>query len=126
MKIPYNHIYRKLIVLILFTIPFLCDAQVQELSIPFQGVAKDFSGNFVNQRTIYIDVSIVTKDQPDNILYNELHKTNTDEWGLFSLQIGKGKWLNGIYTQLSQVDWSSGNHQLQLKMSIEPEGPLAS
>ena len=125
MKITYNHFYRNLIALILFIIPFLCDAQIQDLGIPFQGVAKDFSGNYVNQRNIYIDLTIVTKDQPNNILYNELHKTKTDEWGLFSLQIGKGKWLNGMHTQLTQIDWSKGNHQLQLKIAIEPEAPIS-
>ena len=40
--------------------------------------------------------------------------------------IGKGKWLNGLYNQLSKIDWSSGNHQLQIKMAIEPEAPLPS
>ena len=104
MKIHFYRTSKKVLKLFIFLdftlfslITFKGFTQKQELFIPFQGVAKDYSGGFVNQRTIYIDVSIQTKDQPNNILYNELHKTNTDEWGLFSLQIGKGKWLNGIY-----------------------------
>lgn len=131
MKIHFYSTSKKVLKLFIFLdiillslITFKGFTQKQELFIPFQGVAKDYSGGFVNQRTIYIDVSIQTKDQPNYILYNELHKAITDEWGLFSLQIGKGKWLNGMHTQLAQIDWAKGNHQLQLKMAIEPEAPL--
>ena len=126
MKIPF---YRclKLLVLILFVfITFLCEAQVNELSIPFQGIAKDYAGNFVNQRNVFIEIAIINKDQPSIILLQELHKTKTDDWGLFAISIGKGKWLNGLYNQISKIDWSSGNHQLQIKMAIEPEAPLPS
>jgi hypothetical protein len=118
-------IFKNLVAFFLFnSLTLICEAQVQNLSIPFQGVAKDYAGNIVNQRNIYIDIALVTKEQPSVILYNELHTTKTDEWGLFSLQIGKGKWLEGVHSALSKINWSTGNHQLQLKMAIEPEAPL--
>lgn len=110
--------------MLLIILPFLGNGQVQALGIPFQGVAKDFSGNLVNQRVIYIDVDIVSKDQPTIVLMNELHKAKTDDWGLFSLLIGKGKFLGGKYDQLFKIDWSIGKYQLQIKMAIEPEAPL--
>ncbi len=114
----------KLVLLILLTLPFLGKAQVQALGIPFQGVAKDFSGQFVNERTIYIELSIFSKDDPARILLNELHQTKTDEWGLFSVLIGKGQSLSAVYTSLSQMDWSYGNYHLHIKMAIVPEAPL--
>jgi hypothetical protein len=118
-------IFKNLLAFFLFnSLTLICEAQAQNLSIPFQGVAKDYAGNIVNQRNIYIDIALVTKEQPSVILYNELHTTKTDEWGLFSLQIGKGKWLEGMHSALSQINWSTGNHQMQLKMAIEPEAPL--
>ena len=98
----------------------------QDLGIPFQGIAKDYAHNLVNQRVVYLELAIVAKDQPTTILFNELHKTKTDDWGLFSLQIGKGKWIGGRHASLTQINWSSGNHQLQIKMSVEPEAPLPS
>lgn len=117
--------YHSIVAIILFlVVPLLGNGQVQALGIPFQGVAKDFSGNFVNQRVIYIDVDIFSKDQPTVILMNELHKAKTDDWGLFSLLIGKGKYLGGKYDQLHKIDWSVGKYQLQIKMAIEPEAPL--
>jgi hypothetical protein len=114
----------KLVLLLLLMFPFIGNAQIQELGIPFQGVAKDYSGQFVNGRTIYIELSIFSKDDPTRILFNELHQTKTDEWGLFSVLIGKGQSLNAVYANLSQMDWSSGNYHLHIKMAIVPEAPL--
>ncbi|MFM1755599.1 MAG: hypothetical protein RL621_503 [Bacteroidota bacterium] len=113
-----------LVFILIIFFPFFGLSQVQDLAIPFQGIAKDYFGTIVNQRSIYIEIAIVTKEQPLAILYNELHKAKTDEWGLFSVQIGKGKWMGGSKSKLSFIDWSSGNHQLSFKMAIEPEAPL--
>lgn len=111
--------------ILLISIPFFSFAQVQELGIPFQGVAKDFSGQFVNERVIYIDLSIISKEAPSNILFNELHQTKTDEWGVFSVLIGKGKTLGATFSKLNQLDWTKGNYELQIKMAITPDAPLS-
>lgn len=102
----------------------MSNSQIQELAIPFQGIAKDYSGIIVNQRVVFIEMAITTKDFPSDILFNEVHKVKTDELGVFAVQIGKGKWIGGSKSKLSLIDWSSGNHQLRLKMAIEPEAPL--
>lgn len=115
---------RLLVFILIFFYPIFGLAQIQEIGIPFQGIAKDYSGNVVNQRVIYIEVAIVSKEKPLDILYNELHKAKTDEWGLFSVQIGKGSWMGGYTTKLSFIDWSSANHQISIKIAIEPEAPL--
>ena len=124
MKIPF---FNSKIVIIL-AIAMICSysTNAQDLGIPFQGIAKDYAHNLVNQRVVYLELAIVAKDQPTTILFNELHKTKTDDWGLFSLQIGKGKWIGGRHASLTQINWASGNHQLQIKMAIEPEAPLPS
>jgi len=124
MKIPF---FNSKIVIIL-AIAMICSysTNAQDLGIPFQGIAKDYAHNLVNQRVVYLELAIVAKDQPTAILFNELHKTKTDDWGLFSLQIGKGKWIGGRHASLTQINWASGNHQLQIKMAIEPEAPLPS
>jgi len=114
----------QLLILLLLLLPLLAKAQVQELGIPFQGVAKDYSGQFVNERTIYIELSIFSKENPARVLFSELHQTKTDEWGIFSVLIGKGQALSAVYTGLSQMDWSFGNYQLHIKMAIVPEAPL--
>ena len=115
---------RLLVFILISFYPLFGLAQIQDIGIPFQGIAKDYSGNVVNQRVIYIEVAIVTKEKPLDILYNELHKAKTDEWGLFAVQIGKGSWMGGSTTKLSLIDWSSANHQLSIKIAIEPEAPL--
>ena len=110
--------------MLLFILPIFGIGQVKTLGIPFQAVAKDYSGNLVNQRIVYIDLEISEKDLSGQVLLNELHKTKTDEWGLFSISIGKGKYIGGQFDQISQLDWSTGKYQLQIKMAIEPEAPL--
>jgi hypothetical protein len=113
-----------LVFLLLITLPFIGNTQIQSLGIPFQGVAKDYAGNLVNQRMIYVQLELQSKEQPSLILFDELHQTKTDEWGLFSVLIGKGTYIGGKYLQLSQMDWSTGNHSLHIKMAIAPEAPL--
>ncbi len=105
-------------------VPFFGNSQIQTLGIPFQGVAKDYAGNFVNQRDIYVQLELLAKDQPALILIDEVHQTKTDEWGLFSILIGNGRYIGGKYRQLSQIDWSTGNYLLSIKMAIAPEAPL--
>lgn len=122
-RIFYN--YFNFTLLLFFLLPFSIKGQVQTLGIPFQGVAKDYAGNFVNQRIIFINIDIFSKNEPSLILMQELHKTKTDDWGLFSLLIGKGQFLGGAHNQLSTIDWSVGKYQLQIKMAIEPEAPLS-
>lgn len=122
-RIFYNYFNSTL--LLFFLLPFFGNGQVQTLGIPFQGVAKDYAGNFVNQRVIFINIDIVSKNEPSFVLMQELHKTKTDDWGLFSLLIGKGQYLGGVHNQLSTIDWSVGKHQLQIKIAIEPEAPLS-
>jgi hypothetical protein len=133
MKIHFYRNARKLIKtfilleIILFSFcPLIGFSQLRDIFIPFQGVAKDYAGGLVNQRNIYIELALVTKEQPDAILFKELHCIKTDEWGLFSIQIGKGKWIEGAHNTLAQIDWSSSIHQLSINMAIEPEAPLGS
>lgn len=124
MKIP--NFYTKFAIILSVLLVTNTVLNAQDLGIPFQGIAKDYAHNLVNQRVVYLELAIVAKDQPTTILFNELHKTKTDEWGLFSLQIGKGKWIGGRHATLTQINWANGNHQLQIKMAIEPEAPLPS
>ncbi|MFZ9418708.1 MAG: hypothetical protein ACO25Q_08010, partial [Sediminibacterium sp.] len=107
-----SYIKASLVFILIYLLPIWGSSQVQDLGIPFQGIAKDYSGNIVNQRTIYIEIAVVTKEQPLDILYKEVHQSKTDEWGLFAIQIGKGRWINGSKKNLSLIDWSTGNHQL--------------
>ncbi|MFM1840792.1 MAG: hypothetical protein RIR47_841, partial [Bacteroidota bacterium] len=119
-----SYIKASLVFILIYLLPIWGSSQVQDLGIPFQGIAKDYSGTIVNQRTIYIEIAVVTKEQPLNILYKEVHQSKTDEWGLFAIQIGKGRWINGSKKSLSLIDWSTGNHQLSIQIAIEPEAPL--
>ncbi len=125
MKIHFNKRVRIIFLILFLHITFLCSSQENELGIPFQGIAKDYSGNFVNQRIVYIVLSIISKDEPSNILMEELHKVKTDEWGLFSITIGKGKWLGGKHNQIQKIDWSTAKHQLHINIAVEPEAPLS-
>lgn len=121
-----SYIKASLVFILIYLLPIWGSSQVQDLGIPFQGIAKDYSGTIVNQRTIYIEIAVVAKEQPLDILYKEVHQSKTDEWGLFALQIGKGRWINGSKKSLSLIDWSTGNHQLSIQIAIEPEAPLPS
>ena len=46
-------------------------------------------------------------------VYTETHKAFTNTYGSFSLAVGRGKVTKGDF---ATIDWSSGNHYLQLEM----------
>ena len=111
--------------ILIYLMPLMGYTQFKTTGIPFQGIAKDQSNQSVNKRPIYIDLSLYSASSNQMVLYNELHKQVTDEWGIFSIVIGNGIRNGGLHQKITEIDWSKGDHFLQIKIAIEPEAPIA-
>jgi hypothetical protein len=82
----------------------------------YQAVARDASGNILGNQLVSIRLT-VEDGSGGSALYVETHSATTNQFGLFTLQIGNGSVVSGVY---SNIDWSVGNHWLKVEM--DPAG----
>jgi hypothetical protein len=99
-------------------------AQNIPTGIPFQGIAKDFNGNPVNERKIYIQTNLISGTINSKTIYTEEHETQTDDIGVFSIMIGHGKRTQGAIRTLSEIKWEEGPYFLGIQLAITPNAPL--
>src|SRR5215510_9738575 len=92
---------------------YLSHAQVNN-KMNYQAVARDVSGNILPNQSIALRLSILfTSSGP--VIYQERDTVTTNQFGLFTLQIGGGLLLSGNY---NTINWSTGNHWLQTEMDV--------
>jgi hypothetical protein len=82
----------------------------------YQAVARDVSGNILANQSISIRLT-VEDGSGGAALYVETHNPTTNQFGLFTLKVGGGSVVSGVY---STIDWSVGNHWLKVEM--DPAG----
>src|SRR6185503_7443026 len=79
-------------------------AQVSN-KINYQAIARDVTGAALMNQSIAIRLSILD-GSGGPVLYSEKHSVTTNQFGLFTLQIGDGTVLSGDF---NFIVWSSGN-----------------
>jgi hypothetical protein len=84
----------------------LAQAPVQ---IPYQGVARDAQGSALQNQQVSLRLTI--EDFLGTDLFQEIHSANTNQFGLFNVQIGSIQNLN--------IDWGSGSKFLHVEMDIQ-------
>lgn len=112
----------------LFIFSFI-NAQNVPQGISYQGVAiKQGEYNIAgdNPMSVYwsnqnIKVRFTIYDEyPGGVnAYEEFHSTKTDDYGVFSLVIGKGQVISGDFTS---VNWGLGDAHLQVEIDFENNG----
>ena len=89
-----------------------CFAQVPQ-AINYQAVARDGLGKLITNKLIGIKLIILQGSATGTIVYSETDTVTTNQFGLFTLAIGKGTVVTGTF---SSIVWSTGNYWLQVKM----------
>jgi len=85
----------------------------------YQAVARNSSGEILQNRNIGIRFTI-TSDNGGTLLYQETQTTTTNQFGLFTLNVGKG---SSTFGNFSSIQWATINAWLQVEM--DPEGGTA-
>ncbi|MEO0472183.1 MAG: tail fiber domain-containing protein [Bacteroidota bacterium] len=80
----------------------------------YQAVARDAGGAILPNTSINIRFQIKTGDPSGNNAYTETHAPTTNEFGLFSLVIGKGNVESGSF---GAVDWSGDKQFLIVELN---------
>ncbi len=86
----------------------------------YQGVARDNTGKSLDNKTIGLRISILDGSSTGTAQYVETQSATTNQFGLYSLQVGGGTVVSGT---MSGVTWSSGSKYM--KVEIDPNGGSA-
>ncbi len=105
-----------LLFLLLSGLASLVQAQAP-LSFNYQGVARNTLGTVINNRPIALRMSIRDLTANGTVLYSETHSINTDQYGVFALQVGRGTSVSGTF---ATIPWATGTKFLQVEM--DPNG----
>lgn len=94
----------------------ICSAQVPE-KINYQAVARDGSGALLVNRTIGVRVMILDGSASGTAIYVETHLKSTNDYGMFTLEVGGGMTLTGTF---AAIDWGASSRFLRVE--IDPNG----
>src|SRR5690349_25161709 len=100
----------------LVCIPLLAVTQVPQ-AIPYQAVARNGSGNLIQNQAVSLRFTIHTGTPGGTIVYQETQSATTSALGLFSVNIGQGT-PNSTYGSFSNVDWGSAPKFTQVEIDV--------
>ena len=102
-----------LIVLFVFSLSIGVKAQSPDL-INYQAVARDLSGNPLVSSAVNITYDIRQSTAIGTVVYSETHNLTTNQFGLFTAQIGGGTPVTGTF---AGINWSTGLYYLQVTVN---------
>lgn len=91
-------------------------AQVPQL-MNYQGIARDAQGKPLNGQHLQLKISLLPTADATIAEYEETQTVTTNEFGLYSIQIGHG---HPILGEMKAVKWETGNKYI--RVSIDPNG----
>lgn len=86
-------------------------AQAPE-SFKYQAVARDLSGQTVNNSTISLRLSILNESANGSVVFQETQSVLTNDFGLFAVSIGEGILTAGNF---SGINWAEGEKFLKVE-----------
>lgn len=107
------------ITLTIFLLITLCMSEALAQSPPYinyQGVARDRSGTVLQDHALGLRISILQDGLTGPVAYSERHRVVTNDFGMFTLQIGGGELRQGALDALS---WGKHSYWLQVEMDEE-------
>ena len=96
---------------ILFLTALTATAQTPR-AMNYQGLARDQAGELIANKLVALRISIVEGSPQGTTVYTEVHKTTTNAFGSFSLQIGRGAVERGKFENIA---WGSSNQYLRVE-----------
>jgi len=110
------YFFNSLFVCLLLTFPLVSRAQVPQ-RFNYQGIARDTKGNPLSKQTMSLKLSVLPAADALTPEYDEIQRVTTNEFGLYTLQIGSGTPMLG---EMKTVKWETGNKYIRVAM--DPTG----
>ncbi len=102
-----------LLILLFLSVTFSAiHAQMVPQGMRYQAVARDAAGKVLENQKIALRLTLKAGEQGD-VYYTELQQVTTNQLGLFSLTIGEGKAIRGVF---SEIPWSVANIWMDIDM----------
>lgn len=79
----------------------------------YQAIARANNGLPITNQPITIRISVISGSPTGPILYVETHSPNTNQFGLFTLEVGQGTVANGTF---NTITWGANGHYLKVEM----------
>jgi hypothetical protein len=79
----------------------------------YQAVARNSSGQVLSNQNVNVRLTIRTGTAGGTNVYQETHQATTNQFGLFTLEVGKGSLPTSTFANLS---WGSNKHFLQVEL----------
>ncbi|MFC4738426.1 hypothetical protein ACFO3U_00310 [Flavobacterium ponti] len=102
--------------IILFFISYFSFSQSPQ-GINYQSIAYSSNGNIIINSNVGVKASILDISQTGSVIYSEEHTILTNSNGVYSLVIGQGSVLTGVF---SDIQWGIGSKYL--KVELDPTG----
>jgi hypothetical protein len=105
--------------LISFLMSCVLNAQVSNVpqAVNYQAVARTATGSILGNANISVRMTINDGINPGFTAYQETHTAITNQFGLFTIKIGLGNPIIGVF---SNINWATGNKYLLVE--YDPNG----
>ena len=104
------------IFIFLLLVSSLLVAQVPQ-KFNYQGVARTEQGDPIKNQNLKLKIAVLPTEDATVSEYEEIQSVKTNEFGLYSLQIGNGEAVLG---DMKTVKWETGNKYI--RVAIDPKG----
>jgi hypothetical protein len=95
---------------------FSVKAQQVPQAINYQAVARTANGLIIPAQNINVRFSVLDATVNGTTVYQETHSATTNNFGLFTLSIGKGTVVTGTF---AGINWSSADKFLKVEISTD-------
>lgn len=104
---------------------FSCDVAAQFVpdALSYQAVARNVGGAPLANQSVTVRMSIIADSPNGSLLFQDVHTTTTNDFGLFVLEVGHGiPTGNAPFLNFTEVPWSSGPTFLQVEIDVPDAG----
>lgn len=102
------------VLLLIFALHTATFAQVPQ-AFKYQAVARDNAGSILASAGLNVRISIHDAGPTGTVIYKETHAVTTNQFGLFTLDIGTGTPLLGTF---SSINWGAGSKYVQQEVDF--------
>jgi uncharacterized protein (TIGR02145 family) len=107
---------RAILSVLMFSACFILTSQIPQ-GFNYQAVARTSGGSPISNITLQVKVGILSKIDPVDIVWEELHSSvTTDAGGVFNLVIGSGIKQSGSASSFNAIDWTKTPKYLRIQI----------
>jgi hypothetical protein len=100
------------------------DLFAQTPGLNLELIARDRDNNPAKNRRIHVLTEIFPVSVNNPVAFADEHTTQTDDAGIFQVNVGKGTRVAGSFSSILQIPWRLMNYRLRVKVAIEPILPI--